>query len=38
MHVARIKGHHGTKLGQRRDYQSVYLRRSYREGVKVKHE
>ncbi len=26
------------KSGQRRDYQSVYLRRSYRDGAKVKHE
>jgi hypothetical protein len=26
------------KSGQRRDYESVYLRRSYRDGKKVKHE
>jgi hypothetical protein len=26
------------KSGQRRDYESVYLRRSYRDGTKVKHE
>lgn len=26
------------KSGQRRDYESVYLRRSYRDGAKVKHE
>jgi hypothetical protein len=38
MHVARIKSSHIDKAGQRRDYQSVYLRRSYREGAKVKHE
>jgi hypothetical protein len=38
MHVARIKSSHVDKAGQRRDYQSVYLRRSYREGAKVKHE
>jgi hypothetical protein len=38
MHVARIKSSHVDKSGQRRDYQSVYLRRSYREGAKVKHE
>ncbi len=38
MHVARIKSSHVDKSGQRREYQSVYLRRSYREGAKVKHE
>src|SRR6202140_767196 len=38
MHVARIKSSHVDKSGRRRDYQSVYLRRSFREGPKVKHE
>ena len=38
MHVARIKSSHVDKSGRRRDYQSVYLRRSYRDGAKVKHE
>src|SRR5487761_1413391 len=38
MHVARIKSRHVDKAGRRRDYQSVYLRRSYRDGAKVKHE
>jgi hypothetical protein len=38
MHVARIKSSHVDKAGRRRDYQSVYLRRSYREGAKVKHQ
>ena len=38
MHVARIKSRHVDKSGQRRDYESVYLRRSYRDGKKVKHE
>jgi len=38
MHVARIKSSHVDKAGRRRDYQSVYLRRSYREGTKVKHQ
>jgi hypothetical protein len=38
MHVARIKSSHVDKTGGRRDYQSVYLRRSYRDGAKVKHE
>src|SRR5712672_68487 len=38
MHVARIKSSHVNTAGRRRDYQSVYLRRSFREGSKVKHE
>ena len=38
MHVARIKSGHVDKTGRRRDYQSVYLRRSYRDGGKVKHQ
>ncbi len=38
MHVARIKSSHVNTAGRRRDYQSVYLRRSFREGPKVKHE
>src|SRR5258705_13126984 len=38
MHVARIKSSHVDKAGRRRDYQSVYLRRSYRDGAKTKHE
>ena len=38
MHVARIKSSHVDKAGRRRDYQSVYLRRSFREGPKVKHD
>jgi hypothetical protein len=38
MHVARIKSSHVDKAGRRRDYQSVYLRRSYREGAQVKHQ
>jgi hypothetical protein len=35
--VARIKNSHVGKSGQRRDYESVYLRRSYRQDGKVKH-
>ena len=35
---ARIKSSHVDKAGRRRDYQSVYLRRSFREGPKVKHD
>jgi hypothetical protein len=38
MHVARIKSSHVDRSGQRREYQSVYLRTSYRDGGKVKHE
>src|SRR6266853_612238 len=38
MHVARIKSSHVDRQGRRRDYQSVYLRRSFRDGGKVKHE
>jgi hypothetical protein len=38
MHVARIRSSHVDKQGRRRDYQSVYLRRSYRDGGTVKHE
>ena len=38
VHVARIKSSHVDKSGQRRDYESVYLRRSYRDGTRVKHE
>ena len=38
MHVARIKSSHVDKAGRRRDYQSVYLRRTYRDGGKVRHE
>lgn len=38
MHVARIKSSHVDRGGRRREYQSVYLRRSYREAGKVKHQ
>ena len=38
MHVARIKSSHVDKAGRRRDYQSVYLRRSVRDGAKVTHQ
>jgi Transposase DDE domain len=38
MHVARIKSSHVDRQGRRREYQSVYLRRSYRAEGKVKHE
>src|SRR5579859_4951773 len=38
MHVARIRSSHVDKQGQRRDYESRYLRRTYRDGGKVRHE
>src|SRR5271169_1248834 len=38
MHVARIRSGYTDKEGRRRDYESRYLRRTYRDGGKVKHE
>lgn len=38
MHVARIKGRHVDKQGRRRVYESRYLRRTYRDGAKVRHQ
>src|SRR2546421_1211713 len=38
MHVARIRSGYTDKQGQRRDYESRYLRRTYRDGGKVRHE
>jgi hypothetical protein len=38
MHVARIRSSHVDKQGRRRDYESRYLRRTYRDGGKVRHE
>jgi hypothetical protein len=38
MHVARIRSSHTDKQGRRRDYESCYLRRTYRDGSKVRHE
>jgi hypothetical protein len=38
MHVARIKSSHTNKRGQRREYESRLLRRTYREDGKVRHE
>src|SRR5689334_17463067 len=38
MHVARIRASHVDRQGRRRDYESRYLRRTYRDGGKVKHE
>jgi hypothetical protein len=38
MHVARIRSSHVDQQGRRRDYESRYLRRTYRDGGKVRHE
>jgi hypothetical protein len=38
MHVARIRSGYTDKQGRRRDYESAYLRRTYRDGGTVKHE
>src|SRR2546428_13011047 len=38
MHVARIRSGYTDKQGRRREYESVYLRRTYRDGGTVKHE
>ena len=38
MHVARIQSSHVGKDGGRREYESRYLRRTYRDGGKVRHE
>jgi len=38
VHVVRVKKSHADKQGQRRDYESVYLRRTYRDGDKVRNE
>ena len=38
MHVARIRSGYTDKRGQRREYESAYLRRTYREAGKVRHE
>src|SRR5215472_7658521 len=38
MHVARIRSGFTDKHGQRHQYESAYLRRTYRDGGKVKHE
>src|SRR5258707_15330433 len=38
MHVARIRSGYTDKAGRRREYESRYLRRTYRDGSKVRHE
>jgi hypothetical protein len=37
-HVVRVKKSHVDKQGRRRDYESVYLRRTYRDGGRVRNE
>jgi hypothetical protein len=38
MHVARIRSGYTDRAGRRREYESAYLRRTYRDGAKVKHQ
>src|SRR5260370_12047921 len=38
MHVARIRSGYTDKAGRRREYEAAYLRRTYRDGSKVRHE
>ncbi|MDJ0358409.1 hypothetical protein [Paenarthrobacter sp. PH39-S1] len=38
VHVVRVRKSHTDKHGQERDYRSAYLRRSFREGGKVRNE
>ena len=38
MHVARIRSRHTGRDGQEREYESRLLRRTYRDGDKVRHE
>jgi hypothetical protein len=37
-HVVRVRTSHADKQGKRRDYESVYLRRTYRDGQRVRNE
>ncbi|MGC1953039.1 MAG: hypothetical protein WA970_10810 [Gammaproteobacteria bacterium] len=38
VHVVRVKKTHVDKRGDRREYSSAYLRRTYREGQRVRNE
>src|SRR5258708_8226028 len=38
MHVARIRSSYAGRSGERREYESAYLRRTFRDGGTVKHE
>lgn len=38
VHVVKVRQSHMNKQGQQRDYESVYLRRTFRDGAKVRNE
>jgi hypothetical protein len=38
VHVVKVRRSHVDKRGQRRDYESVYLRRTFRDGARVRNE
>jgi Transposase DDE domain len=38
VHVVKVRRSHVNKQGQQRDYESVYLRRTFRDGAKVRNE
>ena len=38
MHVARVRSRHVDKAGPTREYESVLLRRTFRDGGKVRHQ
>ena len=38
VHVVRVRRSHLDKQGRRRDYESVYLRRTFRDGARVRNE
>jgi hypothetical protein len=38
VHVVKVRRSHVDKRGQQRDYESVYLRRTFRDGTKVRNE
>src|SRR5260221_11005300 len=38
MHVARIRSSYAGRSGERREYESAYLRRTFRDGGTVKHQ
>jgi Transposase DDE domain len=38
VHVVKVRRSHVDKQGQQRDYESVYLRRTFRDGAKVRNE
>ena len=38
VHVVKVRRSHVNTQGQQRDYESVYLRRTFRDGAKVRNE